>query len=150
MTRPREILFILADGGRARLVTRRPDDGAFVTLREIEGSARLEALRLERRARPPGRTQESASPARRAIGREDYYRQAREAFMGEVADAAVEACQTGPCDGMVVVAPARLIRALRVRLEPRGAVLADLARDLTKVPDAELGRWLSGLTMAAG
>lgn len=139
MPHPDHLLFILADGAHARFVKRNRDTGAFLTVRELDGSHRLKNLRRELRAGPPpGRSHESGSPARHGVGREDYARQAKEAFVADVAREAAEFADVG--GAVVVVAPARLVSALRDELGAK--VAAVLNKDLVKTPDHELGRWL--------
>ncbi|MGE5500313.1 MAG: host attachment protein [Ignavibacteriales bacterium] len=141
---PNRLLFVLADGAHARFVQRNRETGAFVTVRELDGSHRLKNLRRELRGGPPpGRSHESASTARHGVGREDYERQAKEAFVTQVAQ---EACEFAtPNDALVVVAPSRLVSAFRERLGERAAAV--VAKDLIKTPDAELARWLEPLTL---
>lgn len=144
----RSLLFILADGARARLVARSRETGDFVTLREFDGSDGLRLLRSELRASPQGRSQESMSPTRRSVGRTDTVRHAKESFAAEAVDAAVEALAARNRDGVVLVAPARLIDAMRRRLGGRARLAGVLRKDLTKTPDHALGEWLAPLDRA--
>ena len=93
MPRAPKLLFLLTDGGRARLLERSPENGHFVTLEELDGAAALRTLRRELRGSPPGRAMASTSPQRSAVGPEDYLRPAKEAFIGEVADRAADVCR---------------------------------------------------------
>lgn len=138
---PRKLLFVLADGGRARFVER-PAPGQFVTIEEIDHTAALQQLRKELRASPPARTHSSTSPRRSSVGREDYFRPAKEAFMAEVAERAVTLVRQRNLDGVFLAAPARLIGALRLRVHQLAPVVGALRKDLTKAPDHELGAWL--------
>src|SRR5512138_134855 len=101
MPRPR-YLFIITDGGRARLVERSPETGHYVTLEEIDGADRLQALRRELRASPPARTMSSTSPRRSAVGPEDLLRPAKEAFVAEVGERAANVCRDRSMSGVVV------------------------------------------------
>lgn len=139
---PRKLLFVLADGGRARFVERSPAGGRFVTIEEIDHTAALQQLRKELRASPPARTNSSTSPRRSSVGREDYFRPAKEAFMAEVADRAVALVGQRKFDGVFLAAPSQLIGALRLRLGELTPVVGALRKDLTKAPDHELGAWL--------
>lgn len=146
MHRPNRILFVLADGAHARFVQRSGKTGAFVTVRELDGSRKLENLRRELRGGPAqGRAQESSSPARHGVGREDYARQAKEAFVAQVAQEAREFAGGG--EALVVFAPARLVSAFRQRLGDKAAAV--VAKDLIKTPDAELGCWLEPMFLRA-
>ncbi|HJV43586.1 host attachment protein [Caulobacter sp.] len=136
------VLFIVADGARARLVVRSADNGDFITLREVDGRERLETLRRELRASPAGRSQESASPTRRSVGRTESVRQAKEAFVAEAAALAVAEHADHAQDGVVVVAPERLAAILQKNLEGRLKIVGVLAKDLTKVPNHALRSWL--------
>jgi protein required for attachment to host cells len=142
MPRASNLLVVLTDGGRARLVARSPDDGRYHTLEELDDGAALKTLREELRATPPTRTHSSASPRRSAVGPEDHVRSAKEAFMGEVAHRAIEVGRTRQADGVIVAAPARLVGPLREQLEGRLTIAGVIAKDLTKTPDSELSSWL--------
>lgn len=140
---PRKLLFVLADGGRARFVERSADNGAFVTVDEVDRTPALQQLRAELRASPPVRTHSSTSPRRSAVGREDYLRPAKEAFMAEVAERAAALLKARRLDSVFLAAPSQLIGRLRTRLEDRAPVAGALRKDLTKAPDHELGAWLA-------
>lgn len=131
-------LYVLADGGRARLVERAPETGAFVTFEELEDHPQV-------RAGSPGRSFQSATPERHALGREDAPRQAKEAFMDKVAERAALACAERAVTEVWVAAPDRLIGRLRAALTERRLQTVPLNRDLTKTPDHALGRWLDRL-----
>jgi protein required for attachment to host cells len=139
------ILFVLTDGGRARLVERAAGNGAYSTIEEIDGTGRLKTLRKELRASPPARSFSSASPRRAAVGPEDYFRPAKEAFVREIAERAAEVCRRRQFEGVVVAAPSRLLGELKRGVEAHAPVAASLGKDLTKAPDHELGAWLDDL-----
>jgi protein required for attachment to host cells len=147
MAIPVNLLFVLTDGGRARLVERAADSGAYSTIEEIDGAGRLATLRQELRASPPARSFSSTSPRRAAVGPEDYMRPAKEAFVREVAERAVEVYRAREFKGVVVAAPSRLISDLKRHVEERAPVAASLRKDLTKAPDHELGAWLDDLPL---
>jgi protein required for attachment to host cells len=140
---PKRLLFVLTDGGHARLVVRSPTDGHYVTCEEVDGSDRIEAVRAEMRATVPGRTSFSAAPRRSAVGPESYLRAAKEAFVGEVAGRAVAICREEGLAGVVIAAPPRLIGPLQARLQDRVAVAGAIRKDLTRTPNSQLGAWLN-------
>lgn len=146
--RRRKLLYLLADGAHARFVEPSAETQAFVTVSQMDGSRRLETLRAEQRDEQAGRSFESAGSARHGVGREDVYRRAKEAFAVEAASALGDLLAKHPADGVVLVAPPRLLRALRAGLPPGVKVVAELGKDLTKTPDHELGQWLSPLALA--
>ncbi len=139
----RQLLFVLADGGRARFVERSPSKEHFVTVEELDRTHALSQLRSELRASPPARAHSSTTPARSSVGREDYIRQAKDAFMAEVAERAEALVRRHKCGGVFVAAPSQLIGALRARLADATRVTGAIRKDLTKVPDHELGSWLN-------
>lgn len=148
MSRKRLPLFVVADGGRARFVERHPETGILTTVREIDGTARLASVRQAARAHPSARSVQSATGARSTIGPEDSYRQAKADFAVEVAGAAVGAARAAGVDGLILVAPARTLAALKKAIRTETPVFETLAKDLTKTPDSELDRWLAPLERA--
>ena len=139
----RKLLFVLADGGRVRFVERSQSNGHFATFEEIDRTQALSELRAELRASPPARTHASASPRRSAVGREDYLRPAKEAFMAEVAARAAALVRERKLDGVFLAAPPQLITPLRARLDGAAPLAGAIRKDLTKTPDHELGVWLN-------
>lgn len=140
---PSKILFLLTDGARARLVEQSAQTGDFATFLEVDRRGQLETLRGELRASAPGRSLQSGTPERHAVGRETSFRQAKEAFAEEMADRAAQACRERGFEAVFVAAPARLIGPVRRRLASRAQIAGALEKDLTKAPDAALGKWFS-------
>ena len=140
-----QLLFVLTDGGRARFVERTRENGHYVTLEELDASARLQQLRRELRASPPVRTISSTSPRRSAVGPDGFLRAAKEAFVAEVAARAQEICRSRAFAGVVVAAPSRLIGRFKAELDARTPIAGTIRKDLAKTPDSELGAWLNQL-----
>jgi protein required for attachment to host cells len=143
-----KLLYVLADGAHARFVEQSAETHAFVTVHHMDGKRRLEILRAEQRDEQAGRSFESGSAARHGVGREDAYRRAKEAFAGDVAKTLRGLLSRTSPQGVVLVAPPRLLRVLRDGLGSAAPVVAELGKDLTKTPDHELGEWLLPLTLA--
>jgi protein required for attachment to host cells len=144
--------YVVADGGRARIVQKRARQGdrqeAFDTLREFV-SADLHRATHELGAERPGRTRESATSARHAVQpRQDLHQAAKQNFAHEVAALLNEAGQRDEFDTLVLVAPAHVLGDLRQALdEPtRRKVTAQLQKDLTKVPNADLAKHFTDLS----
>lgn len=136
------LLYVLADGGRARLVKRAAEGRHYVTIEEIDHTDHLRALRRELRANPPVRVFSSHDPRRSSAGPEDLLTPAKEAFMGEVAGRASARAESDRLGGVVLVASPRLLATLRRRLGGGTRIAGTLGKNLTKVPDHELGDWL--------
>lgn len=142
MRTPSRLLYLITDGGRARLVRRSPETGQYTTVEEIDGGARLRALRRKVRSSLPARSFASFSKARSAVGKEDFYRPAKDEFVREVAERAISLAKREQLEGVFVAAPNRLIGPLKAGLGRRIAIGGLLRKDLTKAPDHELGNWL--------
>lgn len=149
MPRGRKLLYLLADGAHARFVEQSAETKAFVTIRRIDGSGRLDAVREEQRDEQAGRSFESGSTARHGVGREDVYRRAKEAFAADVGKTLHALVGEMSADSVVLVAPPRLLRVLRASAGSSVPVAAELGKDLIKTPDHELGEWLSPLSLAS-
>jgi protein required for attachment to host cells len=144
-----KVLFLLADGARARFVERSPETGHFVTVQEIDSRDKLRTLRKEARASQPTWTTQQGLPGGDAVNPQDYFRSAKEAFAAEVAEMAAAMIQKRAYQGVFLAAPARLIGVLRRGLAGKANITGEINRDLTKAPDADLGKWLSVMPMAA-
>lgn len=96
----------------------------------------------------PGREQAAPGMAGHAFERHESERdQSREAFAGKVAELALAEWQKGGYDRLIVAAPPRMLGAMRADLPAplKQALLADLDKDLTKLPLAELPSHLDTL-----
>lgn len=130
-----KLLFLIVDGVRARFVRQEPGAERFSTIREIEGQAPDKRPKVEPAAWP------SPNP-------EDGFNRKTDPFAAEVADLAASLSPDGE-DGVALVAPGRMVPALRRHLHGRLQVAAVLPRDLTRTPDEELGQWLGPLAARA-
>jgi protein required for attachment to host cells len=138
----RKLIYLIADGANARFVRRGEAAGQFVTVRQLDGHPGLAATREKMRAHPPGRSFESAIQMRHAVGRDDAYQRAKAKFAVSAAEILTRMILNGDCDGVVLVAPSRLLPVLRSHLPRNANVVRTLVKDLIKVPDHELSRWL--------
>ncbi len=138
-----KILYVIADGGRARFVER-DEEGAFRTIASFVSSEiheRSHDLGLDR----PARVKESANAARHAVQpRRDLHSAAKEDFVKHVAGEIDGEHGRKSFDKLVLVAPPRVLTELKEKLSKAMArLVADgLQKDLTKVPDHELGTHL--------
>jgi protein required for attachment to host cells len=148
MARRPKLLYVLADGAHARFVEQSAETNAFVTVGRMDGSQRLETVRAEQRDEQVGRSFESGSAARHGVGRDDAYRRAKEAFAADVAKTLLALLGRTAPQGVVLVAPPRLLRVLRDGIGSAAPIVAELGKDLTKTPEHELGQWLLPLSLA--
>jgi len=143
------IWYVIADGGRIRIVEAREERSLFRTREEIE------SVDIHRRAHDigsdrPGRSHERATVARHAQEpREDIHKAAKLSFAQEIADLLNKAGAHDEFDRLVIVAPAPILDEIKRHLDTETAkrVTAELQRDLTKVPDQNLKDHLSNLTL---
>jgi protein required for attachment to host cells len=139
-----KLWYVIADGGRARFVER-DDKGAFRTLSSFvstELHKRSEELGRDR----PARVQESATTGRHAVEpKRDLHEAAKEDFIRTVGVELADRQKEGQFDELVLVAPPGVIHELKVALtKPVAAcVVKELKKDLTKVPDHDLGSHFS-------
>ncbi len=136
-------LYIVADGGRVRYVERVSHE-YFKTFRKFI-SAHLHDKSSALGRDKPARVQESAAPARHSIAaRVDLRDKIEREFIQSIAADLRDDRTVNSFDNLVLVAPGKLLTLLRDSL-PSGIaakVIRCIDHDLTKVPDAELGRHL--------
>lgn len=136
MTKPLKTCFVIADGRHARWVLRDHETGALHTVHELHAHEKAAHAYS-------GAVIESATGHRHG-GREPHEpaRRRAKAFASELAG------ELGAVrDRLVIVAPARVLKAIEAELPypARTRLAGRLAKDLTKVPDHDLGRWLAPL-----
>jgi protein required for attachment to host cells len=95
----------------------------------------------------PGRTQESATTGRHAMEQPDYRRIEKAMFAREVAKRIDEALENNGCRRLLLIAPPQTLAELRQALSPksRGAVMAELDKDLTHLKPPEIAKHLETL-----
>jgi len=140
--KPKITWILVADGAKARLLAQTaakapptPVSGDYLANAEARTPSR------ELGADRPGRVQESADSARHAMEpRVDWHRYAKEQFARQVADALETAALRKEFEALVLVAPPRALGDLRAAIGPHASALvaAEIAKDLTNIPDHEL------------
>jgi protein required for attachment to host cells len=144
-----KVLYVIADGGRARFVTR-DSKGHFKTIREFE-SPHIHERAHELGRRAPARVDESASPTRHAVeARSNLKDKAEHEFIDLVA-AQINGGDDLPAYEMLVIAATpRLLDLFKRQLSDSAAarLKASLNKDLTKIPDDRLSDHLPTLTAA--
>ena len=139
--------YVVTDGGRARILQKRDEHDAFDTHREFV-SPDIHCHTRELGVERPGRTHESANSARHAVQpRGDLHRAEKRSFVDEVAKALNEANTRDEFDRLVLVAPAHALGELNHALDAptRRKIGAQLQKDLTNVPNADLAKHFDNL-----
>ncbi|MGE0669278.1 MAG: host attachment protein [Sphingomonadales bacterium] len=139
-------LFVIADGGHVRFVSKRIGEMAFDTVREIVADNRHDHSHDH-----SGRVHESATSARHGIEARHHVNQLRkEDFLRAIGEELNKARRRGEFERLVLVAPARplgqLVNALD--LETEASVVSRLRKDLTRVPDGHLHEHLAEIVYA--
>ena len=143
MARPLTLRIAIVDGEHARFV--QPDgDNALHTVASLDSASAHQRSR-DIGTDQPGRSFESASSARHAVGeRHDLHAMAKARFVDLVAEQLNADAERDEFDQLVLVAPPRALPELRDALDDvtRAKVIGALEKDLVKTPDHELGEHL--------
>jgi protein required for attachment to host cells len=134
------VQFVIADGSRARWVRRSERADDFVTVRELKAEPPTPG-------EPDGVVFGSSGQRFNVSEKDAAMQRLRTRFAEDVAEALNAEAGRDPSEKIVVVAPERMLEAIQERLSgpARSRVIHTLAKDLTKTPDHELGRWLEPL-----
>lgn len=138
MPRRQTLLIVIADGEHARFVRRASATG-FVTDRQFN-SASAHKRSSDLRSDGPGASFHTGSTAHHALEpRHDPHEQEKHAFDVMLAGE-LNAMRADAFDCLILVAPSHTLNSIRERLAPEVAVrlVGTVAKDLVKVPDAEL------------
>ena len=139
MVQHRNLCFVIADGGRARLV-KPAADNALHTIESLDSDS-LHKQSSDLGSDRPGRAHESASPMRHAIApKTDPHDLEKVRFAHVVGERVKEASQAGDFNELVLVAPPHVLAEMMGMLDQptEAKVIGTLAKDLVKVPDHEL------------
>lgn len=142
--KPIRTWILVADGARARVLE---NTGPGKGISEVPGMEFTEQ-RLENReimADRPGRSFESADQSRHAMEpRSDPKQMMETAFVTGLVETLNEKFQAGSFDRLVLVAAPKALGDIRKAMpkELAGAVHGELAKDLTKVPNADMEKHL--------
>ena len=139
-----KLLFVIADGGRARFVLR-DAQGHFKTASSFE-SAVLHKQSRDMTSDRPGRVFESADSTRHAVEpRQDPHEAEKTGFVNMVVDEISREQAEGAFDQFVLVAPPKVVGEFR-RVVPAAlssVLKCTLQKDLTNTPDHDLTAHLS-------
>ena len=141
MTKPLRTQFVVVDGARARWIRRSDETRDFVTENEIKAPPRRPS------GGPEGVVFDRAGGGRHTVEGRDQSE--KDAFAARVVEALNDQAERGAFERLAIVAPARTLGRLREDLSPvaRQKLSRTLAKDLTKVPDHDLAKWLRPLEL---
>jgi len=147
--KPKRTWILIADGGRARVLEA---TGIGHGLHEVDASEADNPVppTHELGRAPPGRVYESVGHQRHAVApRKDLHQAVETSFAGQIAARLDSALKRDAYDRLVLVAPAHMLGDLRKAITPemREVVLAEVAKDLTKVPNDEVASHLEGVML---
>jgi protein required for attachment to host cells len=145
--KPTTTWILIADGARARIFANR---GPGKGIEAVEGGQFDADHRPDREimSDKPGRTFESVGVTRHAIEpRHDPHRELKRSFAERLAGMLDEQLAAKTFDRVVLVAPPTTLGDLRAALSThvKAAVYAELDKDLTKTPTAELPQHLGAV-----
>lgn len=135
MIRPLNILFLIADAGHARLVSLSRETGDYRTLVERHSG------RPPRKGEPVAVFQSFGHGRHTTQPHGGGAERSEAEFLDDIAAEAADLAGKGGFYGLALVAPARVLSALRERV-PANMLAGELAKDLTKVRDHDLAAWL--------
>jgi protein required for attachment to host cells len=148
--KPTRTWILIADGARARILC---NDGPGKGLNAVPGGVFHgdHAATHEIMSDRAGRTFSSTRPARAAIeAHSDPHRELKRNFAHRLADALAQGWRNRAYDRLIIVAAPSALGELRSALSPevRAKVIAEVAKDLTKTPDAAVARHLKDVLAA--
>jgi protein required for attachment to host cells len=146
ITIPPKSWFLVCDGAKALLFQNMGDNNAL-NLRLADMHLEPHPPSRELGAEQPGRVHESLGESRSSVRGTDWHEAAEIAFLHRVADEVEAMVGTRTIQRLILVAPPKALGVLRSHLSaPVKEVLeAEVARDLARLPAAEIERHLSVL-----
>jgi protein required for attachment to host cells len=141
---PADALVLVADGRRARFLrnTGTPQQLKFA----IENATEQDnPPTREQGSDRPGRYPGADGVSRSAVEQTDWHQLAEERFAAGIAERLYPLAHARAFDTLVVIAPPKVLGNLRAAFHPEvtARVVAEIGKDLTAVPVAELEKLLS-------
>ena len=136
---------VVCDGAKA-LILENAGDIKFPNLKTLEVLGHEDLRTREIGSDQPGRTNASVGTNRSAMEQTDWHDQAEKAFLTQLAQRLDAAVSAGKTKSLIVVAPPRALGMLRPAYSHalKGAVRAEVDKDLVKMPVYEIEKYLSG------
>lgn len=143
VTVPTNALVLVSDGRHARLLRNQgtPTKPQLIVEKAID---RVNPPTREQGTDKPGRKHGTDGNARSAVEQTDWHHQDEQRFAAEIAELLYKLGHAGNYEELVVVAPPKMLGDLRAKFHPqvKGAVIAELARDLTQYSVPEISNML--------
>ncbi len=135
---------VVCDGAKA-LVLQNVGDAQVPNLKTIEVLEQKDLPTHELGADAPGRSNASVGRIRSAFEQTDWHNQSEHAFLTQLAHRLDKAVAAGKTKSLIVVAPPRALGMLRPAYSHalKGAVRAEVDKDLVKMPVGEIEKHLS-------
>ncbi|MEJ2374758.1 MAG: host attachment protein [Pseudolabrys sp.] len=136
---------VVCDGAKA-LVLENVGDIKFPNLKTLEVFEQKDPPTRAIGSDEPGTTNSSMGPGRSSYEQTDWHDRAEEAFLAQLVQHLDGAVQAGKAKSLIVVAPPRALGMLRPAYSHalKGAVRAEVDKDLVKMPVHEIEKRLSG------
>ena len=137
---------VVCDGAKA-LVLENVGDAKFPNLKTLEVIEQKDLATHELGTDEPGRTASSVGHGRSSYEQTDWHNQAEQAFLTNLAQHLDKAVAAGKAKSLVLVAPPRALGMIRPAFSHalKGAVRAELDKDLVKHPVHDIEKHLTGL-----
>ena len=135
---------VVCDGRKSMILENRGDD-VFPNLRMKETTEHKSPSTQAQGSDAPGRSFASVGAARSAVGQTDWHDEDERQFLVKVAQRLEAALAAGEVKRLFIVAPPRALGMIRPHYSPatRKAVVAEIDKDLTKTPIAEIEKHFS-------
>jgi protein required for attachment to host cells len=136
---------VVCDGAKA-LLLQNVGDAKFPNLKTIEVLEQKDLATHELGADKPGRSFNSTGHSRSAVSQTDWHDQAEQTFLTHLAHHLDAAIGAGKTKSLVVVAPPRALGMIRPAYSHalKGAIRAEIDKDLVKMPVHEIEKRLAG------
>jgi protein required for attachment to host cells len=134
---------VVCDGAKA-LVLQNAGDAKFPNLKTLEVFEQEDLATHEQGSDKPGRTA-GVGPGRAAVGQTDWHDRSEGEFLTRLAHHLDAAVSAGKTKSVILIAPPRALGMLRPSYSQalKGALRAELDKDLVKMPVHEIEKHLS-------
>ena len=136
---------VVCDGAKA-LVLQNVGDAKFPKLKTIEVFEQKDLATREQGTDAPGRVVSSVGNIRSSVEQTDWHDQAERQFLSQLAHHLDSAVGAGKAKSLILIAPPRALGMLRPTYTHalKGAIRAEIDKDLVKMPVHEIEKRLAG------